>query len=519
VIDLQRNAVLVSAAVAVVAAVVFLGLSLTRQLRRESQESRLLLALGLTRRDLHVMNVLRALTIAFLACVVAVPTIVVLSPVGPLGLAHELEFDTGARVDLLVVLTAVLALAVLFAVVGAVTPVGASDPLRATPSTHRSRVDPVLGGIGPVATVGTSVARGHASRAAIAVTAVAVAAGVAAGSLIASYDRLVNSPVRYGAWWDVAVGQHGEQAPVDDAVARLRANPSVVTAAGYLEQSDVMKVDRAPARILALEQYVGHRGPVMARGRAPNRRDEVALGRETAHRIHKSVGDHVTLVGQNDSRVRAKVVGIAVVNDPVTLDASAGDGAFVVPSVFTQLSGPGSVPQSIVIRLDPTRDRAAAIESVRQDFAGSIREAGPQVAARNLGRLRSVPWLIAALVGFLALATLVHALVTLLGRNRGTLAVLAVLGFLRRQRRGVGLFASVWLVAIGAAIGLPLGLVIGAGVWRAVASGIDLPAGTVVPWRVAVLEVVGAVALAAVVAAAASRRPLRVTPGQQLRAD
>jgi len=117
------------------------------------------------------------------------------------------------------------------------------------------------------------------------------------------------------------------------------------------------------------------------------------------------------------------------------------------------------------------------------------------------------------------LATLVHALVTLLGRNRGTLAVLAVLGFVRRQRRGVGVFASAWLVAIGTAIGLPLGLVVGAGLWRAVASGIDLPTGAVLAWRVAVVEVLAALALATAIAAVVSRRPLRVTPGQQLRVD
>jgi ABC-type lipoprotein release transport system permease subunit len=377
----------------------------------------------------------------------------------------------------------------------------------------------VLGGIGPVATVGASVARGRASRAAIAVTAVAVAAGVAAGSLIASYDQLVHSPGRYGAWWDVAVGQYSERSAVDEAVAKLRANPSVVNASGYLEQPSAVNVDGTRARLLALEQYVGRRGLVMARGRAPASASEVALGRATARHLHKSVGDHVNVVASGDTHRRMRVVGIVVVNDPVTADASAGDGAYVIPSVFKSLSGSGSVPQSIVIAVDPHRDRAAAIESVQRDFAGSIREVQPQVAARNLGRLRSVPWLIAALVGFLALATLVHALVTLLARNRGTLAVLAVLGFVRRQRRGVGLFASAWLVGIGALIGIPVGLVVGAAVWRAVASGVELPTPTVLAWRVAIVEVLGALALATVVAAAASKRPLRVTPGQQLRVD
>jgi hypothetical protein len=52
-----------------------------------------------------------------------------------------------------------------------------------------------------------------------------------------------------------------------------------------------------------------------------------------------------------------------------------------------------------------------------------------------------------------------------------------------------------------------------------VASGIELPTGTVLAWRVAVVEVLAALALATAVAAVASRRPLRLTPGQQLRVD
>ena len=37
-------------------------------------------------------------------------------------------------------------------------------------------------------------------------TAIAAAAGVAAWTLISSYDDLVASPERYGATWDVLVG-------------------------------------------------------------------------------------------------------------------------------------------------------------------------------------------------------------------------------------------------------------------------------------------------------------------------
>ena len=81
------------------------------------------------------------------------------------------------------------------------------------------------------------------------------------------------------------------------------------------------------------------------------------------------------------------------------------------------------------------------------------------------------------------------------------------------------MFASAWLVTIGTAIGIPLGLAVGAGLWRAVASGIELPTGAVVAWRVAIIEVLAALALATAVAAVVSRRPLRLSPGQELRVD
>jgi predicted lysophospholipase L1 biosynthesis ABC-type transport system permease subunit len=519
VIDLERNALLVFAAVAILAGVAFVGLTLMRQLTRESAESELLLALGMTRRDLHVLNVVRALTIAAGACVVAVVTVVALSPLGPLGLARKLEFDLGVRLDLLVIVSTVLAIVLSFALAGLVTPVATGDHDAARVRVRPSRFDPALRVIGPVATVGATVARGRSSRAAVAVTAVAVAAGIAAGSLIASYDRLASEPRRYGAWWDVAVGQYSEPSALEEGVAKLRANPAVDAAAGYLEQADVAAVDGSSTRILALQRYVGHRGPVMARGRAPTSDSEVALGRATARRIHKSVGDQVTVVSSDDTKLRLRVVGIVVVNDPVSPQASAGDGAFIRPSVYDALAGPGSIPQSIVIRLDPHRDRAAAIESVRRDFAGSIREVTPQVGARDLGRLRTVPWLIAGLIALLALATFVHALVTVLGRNRTTLAVLAVLGFRRRQRRRVGLFAGLLLVALGIAIGIPAGLLLGSAVWAAVANGIDLPSGAVLAWPVAVAAAIAAIGVAVVVALVAGTGPLRTTPSEQLRVE
>ena len=296
--------------------------------------------------------------------------------------------------------------------------------------------------MGPVAVTGATVARGRSSRAAIAVTAIAVAAGVAAGGLVASFDRLLAEPQRYGASWDVVVGQYSQPGPLASGVAKLRANPAVAAAAGYYEQTDAAKVDGQGTVVLALRDYIGHRDPVMAARPRSERRQRggarpVDGSPDPQGHRRRGQRDVEHRSGPQDHALR--VVGILVVNDPITSQAGAGSGLFVTVPVFIKINGPNSVAQSVVIKLDPHHDRAAAIESVRRDFSGSIREAIPPVDARNLGHLRAVPWLIAALIAILALATLIHALVTMLARNRTTLAVLAALGFTRgaaaRRRR------------------------------------------------------------------------------------
>lgn len=522
VIHLERNAVLIFATIAILASVTFVGLTALRQLRRESANSARLAAIGMTRRDLRAINVVRALTIAGGACLVAAAGIVGLSPLGPLGLARDLEFDIGVRFDSALVGLTLAGVIVFFAIVGLVAPLESNARRRSRVGRPTSPLVPALQEIGPVAVVGATIARGRSSRAAIGVTAVALAAGLAAGGMVASYDRLVGKPVRYGAWWDAAVGQYSERSALDAGIAKLRANRAVVAAAGYDEDTGIATIDGRDVRLLASTNYVGHETPVMVDGRAADNDAEIALGVSTARTLHKSIGDEVTVVASNTDRpthLRLRVVGIVVINDPITSQSGAGDGAFVTRRVFAQIAGPGTVPQSIVIKVDPHVDRASAIESVRRDFSGSIREAVPQVDVRNLGHLRAVPWLITALIAVLALATLIHALVLMLARNRTNLAVLTALGFTRGQRRAVGIFASVALVVVAILIAVPVGLVVGNRIWHGVTRQIGLPSHAVVGWPTLVVAPIGALAVAALVALVASRGAVRMSPSEQLRVE
>jgi hypothetical protein len=433
-------------------------------------------------------------------------------------LARDLEYDHGIHVDVVVLVATVVAVLVVFALAGLATPVDTTESARRV-SVRASALDPALWAVGPSAVVGMRVARVRAARAAVAVTAIAVAAVIAAAGLVASLDRLVDRPERFGAWWDVAVGQYSDPAAVEDAVATLRAIPAVVAAAGFDSQLEVAQVGGEDVPLLSQDDYVGRRRPVMAEGRPPANDREVALGRETADAIGKGVGDRVRIVTGTTTSEPLTIAGILVVADAVAGDGGdAGQGAYVRRPLLLELAGEGSIPQSIVVQVDP-RDRAAGIESVRREFPASIRAAAPQADVRNLERLRAVPWLIAALVAVLALATVVHALVTMLRRHRATLAVLAVMGCTRGQRRSVALVAALAVVAAGVVIGVPLGLLGGTRLWHAIAEGLDVLVESVPAWWTALLAALAALTIATLVALLTARGSTRVTPSEQLRVE
>jgi ABC-type lipoprotein release transport system permease subunit len=127
--------------------------------------------------------------------------------------------------------------------------------------------------------------------------------------------------------------------------------------------------------------------------------------------------------------------------------------------------------------------------------------------------------LVAALVGMLALATLAHALIILLHRHTGDLAVLAALGMTNRQRRGVGIGAGIVIVAGSIVIGVPIGLIVGRWVWQVVAERIFIPSGPVMPWGPTVAAPLIALAVAVCVAAMATLRSTRRAPASALHTE
>ena len=520
-VEADRQAVLIFALIALGAGMVLVGLTLASQLRRELTDGQVLSALGLTRQGLMAGATVRAVVAGALGAAVAVVTVVTTSPLGPVGIARHLEYSHPVRLDWPVLAVVALAIPVYFAAVAVVVVALAHrwEPRPARPGVAAQTVP-----VGPVSRVALNFARGNFPRLATGVGAVAIAVAVAAGVLIASFDRVIDHPIRYGAWWDVAVGQYSDAGELESGVDRLTANPMVAGAAGFLEDPKTAVLNGVTVPFVALDPVVG-RPPIaaMASGQAPATADEVALGAATARRLHKGIGDTITVTvsaGRHSNfSETVHVTGIAVLNNPVRPASNAGEGVLVSPDLARRLSGGKLVAQSVVIRFAPAADRQAAGDSVVSDFGGSTRPASPPADLRSLERLRFVPWLMAALVGVLALASLVYALVTLLQRHASDLAVLAALGMTKRQLRAVGPGVGIVLIAGSVVIGVPAGLVLGRGIWRVVGRRVFVPSGPVLAWVPMVIAPLVALAVAVGLAALAARSVTHRTPGKQLRTE
>src|SRR5439155_4118907 len=85
---------------------------------------------------------------------------------------------------------------------------------------------------------------------------------------------------------------------------------------------------------------------------------------------------------------------------------------------------------------------------------------------KTVARMNRLPGVLATILGFLAAATLAHALVTTIGRRRRDLAVLSSLGLGRRKLRATVLWQAATMTAVALVVGLPIGVVVGRWAWR-----------------------------------------------------
>jgi hypothetical protein len=525
------------AALGAAAALLVAGQALARQAFLEAGDAPTLWALGMSGGQLWWVAMVRAALVGLGGAAVAVAVAVVLSGLFPLGLAATAEPRPGPAADggplavgaALVVATA-LALAAAPAWRAARPREGDAPPARP------SAVAAALAGTGvpPPGVVGVRLAlepgRGRTAvpvrSTALGVVA-AVAALAAALTLAASLDHFLQTPRLYGWNWDVVIGDGAGPDLGSTADRLLGGGPAVEhLSSGTIALLEVAGAGRAPVMAWATEPVRGSITPTVIDGRAPAGPDEILLGGRTLKAAGARVGDQLevrlTFLGwqplQEPARPRRlRVVGRGV----LPLEGGLiGEGAAITWDGLSRLTPASASPARnlLLLRWTPGTDAEQAAAGLISETRRLIFPQQPADVA-NFGRVENLPVLMAALVGGVALAMLVHTLVTSVRRRRRDLAVLKALGFTRGQVSAAVAWQATALLALALAVGLPVGVAAGRWLWTLFAARIYALPEPVVPLQAVLLLVPATILAANLAAAVPAWMAARTRPATVLRAE
>lgn len=533
-VDFEANALLVFAAVLGAAGVVLVGQALGRQAGLDQRDPAELRALGIRRPQRAAVSVIRGVIIAVAGTALAVGVAIGLSRFLPIGLARNAEVHPGVDIDgsILGIGAALLAVGVVARTAFAgwrsarvTRDVGVASG-SGRPSVTVRRLAEAGAPVSVVAGVRLALERGRGRNT---LPVAATVAGTVAGVLVvtaalvfsASLHHVVHTPSTRGWDWDVAVGGFVQ---ADAAAAGRRVldrDPSVRAYQGFLDTSQAA-IDGVPTYVGALGPGEPTVGPTVVDGRLPRAPGEIVVGPGTLNDLDKQIGDRVRITGAGT--LDATIVGVIV--PPATLDGSVTllRGAMVsLADARTYLTGdPHStdvVPTQFLVDLDPGADRDAALARLEQEFPGTVLRPTMPNDMENLRGVQRLPTLVAGLVALLALGTLANALVMAVRRRRRDLALLATLGFRRRQLAATVAWQATTLALVSLAIGIPLGIAAGRLVWRLVVDGFAGHLESTIPVLALLCVTALWLIVANMVAALPARAAARTNPATILREE
>lgn len=529
---------------------VILAQLLARQVSLDAADYPILRALGAGRGTLAAASLLRVGAVTLGGGLLGVGLAIAASPLMPVGLARGAEPAPGVEVNLAILGTglAVAAVAPLLLVFPAARraaspaagPPGAAEPAYpARPSRLGSALGlagSVTGGLG--VRMALEPGRGRTAvpvRSALAGTAVAVAALVAATVFGTSLLGLVGVPHRYGQNWtqDVDFMQPSAPAPL---VARLIATQPLVR--GYaVGNFGMIAVNGHVVPAIGVTQVHGHGFLTMISGRLPRRPGEIALGQRTLRATGARLGQRIR-VSVKGRAARLRVVGEAVFpsfteNGSVATDL--GQGAAVAPSLLSTPYRPtgcltGLTCYSfILIRYPPGTALRIADRRLETAFSrnGCLLSAGCYTLTadqrpsdiRDYSGVRDTPLFLGTLLGLLAVGTLSHALLAGVRRRYRDLALLKALGLLRGQLLRVVFWEASTLAAAALLVGLPLGVIAGRWAWVIFAGSAGVAGQADVPVPLVLLAIPATLLLANLIAAGPGWTAARVPAATVLRSE
>ncbi len=517
--------------------------AIARRMRLDAVEQPALWALGATRRDLRRLAVVRAALIAVTAAAVGTIAAVALSPLFPIGPPRKVEPSPGIAIAGRTL--GLGALAVASVVVLAALPVCLRVRTRwiSTANTRRPRFVGRGASLPVTAWCGVRLAFGRASAAAggVAAVAIAIAALVGALTFSAGAQHLISTPRLIGINWDNGlllpetddedarretareVGELVAQHPAIEGYA-TGTIWSTIAGSGALQ----LGPDRIEAAVFGFESHGVE--PSIISGRTPVAADEVLLGPKTISQLGLSVGDEVEAYGFEGqweeepvpTSARYRIVGTAAL--PAVDPKGVGFGALFDLDGIRRLNT-YSVPDALWLQLAPGTD-VASLSFVLADGT-DVTEAGffdlreSVVGADQLaiGSVDAAPIVVAALLGVLGLAVLIHLLAGATFRSRGPLAVLRALGYTRRQTRGAVRWQAVAFMVVPIVAGVPLGVALGRMTFHEYARRLGVVPEPVTWWTATAIVIPAAIVIAIAASAVPAIRAARLRPAAVLRAE
>jgi hypothetical protein len=515
----SRSLAIVAAIMAIAGLVAIFAVML-RLSSAARDEQEVLDALGVGPSARRRASALEAGPAAIAGVVGAVIVAAAASPLFPFGLAGRAEPHPGFDLDPLVLVVGGVVLAVAVVVLAILSSRLGGRRRGGAVTRHPSALVRQLAGSGAPVSVVTGSAfvleRGRTSIAARS-AAIGVAFGsaglVAVAVFAASQGALEHTPARWGQVWDAEISLDS----LDE-----------YTDADFVAVNDVREtqllIDDRPVMV---RSYASDGDPLMmvvSEGR-PAGPGEVILGGQTMSDLGVSIGDRVTLQG-NLGETELEVVGQGVFSGVVDVPV-IDEGAGVVAQTLVGITDPETDDSygTWLARLGPETELAdlappvAAAEGKPDEWA--VRELTPLTPDEfdRLVEVRSLPWLLAALLGVLAIATMASMLIVTVRRQRRDLAVLRAVGIAGGGVRRIVSVQALVVSAMGLVVGVPLGIVIGRVAWMSVARGLGVVVYTSVPvlWLLAI--VVGVIAVDLVSSLLPARSAARLRPAETLRSE
>jgi hypothetical protein len=516
------------ALVAAVAAWLIIGQQASRQLFLASVDNPTLRALGMSGGQFMAVGLVEVGVAAVCGMVLAVLGTVAASGRMPIGPARLAEPHPGVELNAVVLVLGALVIVIPYLaraawstwrLTAALRGPGAGGAERGDDRSSALGVIAVRAGMPASATVGLQTAleagRGRTAvpvRPTLVGTILSIATVSASLVFGTNLIHLVRTPGLYGQTWDLSVSSQFQNLPTAPMTSLLQGQRGVVAWSFGAYGDLAIGGQRVSAIGLG-----GGSGPLLfpalLEGRAPAAVDEIVLGSAVLQRNRRHVGQSVT-VEINGQPTSMRIVGRAVFpafGRAFFNATDLGEGAAVSSALLAQPdpAAPNDPYSFVLARFaqGPSRpaDMARFLSRLQEAPLQCTQVIGngncqvsltqPPITVLNYAPIEGTPLVLAGLLAILASVTLGQLMATSVRRRRRDLAVLKVLGFVRRQISAVVAWQASVVAVIAVLVGLPLGVAAGNWAWRLFAEGIGVAPSLHLPFLLMV--VVGILTIAA----------------------